>query len=692
MKFNFARQLGRLAELNGVQPSFIDAANERKTSSLEVLVGVLKALGVPAGNEKEIRDSLRENRLRPYRQGIEPVTVAWDQSPAKIICHLPAKLSGKRLHLRLRYEKGRVEQIAPKVCVLGIKEIEGERFVSREFVLPPLPVGYHTLEVSADDREYRTLILAAPVRSFSEPATKKSWGAFLPMYAAHSEESWGAGNFSDWERLSRWIGGQGGNVAATLPLLAAFLDYPVCEPSPYSPASRLFWNEFYLDITSEPEFARCREAQALVRSKAFQTQLRSFRQSEFIDYKSQWAARRSVLELLAVHFFSKPSPRRAGFERFLRERPEVKPYAAFRAVCDRRKTSWHNWPQRLREGTVRKSDYEASAQQFHLYVQWLAHGQMEDLIRRSEKNGVQLYLDLPLGVNPDGYDVWRERDSFAMEASAGAPPDLFFSKGQDWGFAPLHPRRIRESGYRYVLAFLRFQMRHARLLRIDHVMGLHRLYWVPRGFDASHGAYVDYPAAELHAIFSLESHRNRTRLVGENLGTVPPEVNESMARHGLREMFVVQFQERSDPKAALFPPATSSVASVNTHDTPTFAAHWRGDDLVESVRLGLLPRKLLRGAKKNRERLKSALVKFLRAKGLLKNRNPRPQEVLRAMLAWLKTSESEIVLINLEDLWLEQRPQNVPGTLTERPNWRRKAHLALEQIFQDPGLRNLIPF
>ena len=167
------------------------------------------------------------------------------------------------------------------------------------------------------------------------------------------------------------------------------------------------------------------------------------------------------------------------------------------------------------------------------------------------------------------------------EASAGAPPDLFFSKGQDWGFAPLHPRRIRESGYRYVLAFLRFQMHHARLLRIDHVMGLHRLYWVPRGFEARQGTYVNYPAEELHAIFNLESHRNRTRLVGENLGTVPPAVNESMERHGLREMFVVQFEERPDPKAALRSPPALSVASLNTHDTPTFAAHWRGDDLVE---------------------------------------------------------------------------------------------------------------
>jgi 4-alpha-glucanotransferase len=165
-----------------------------------------------------------------------------------------------------------------------------------------------------------------------------------------------------------------------------------------------------------------------------------------------------------------------------------------------------------------------------------------------------------------------------------------------------------------------------------------------------------------------------------------------MKRHGLREMFVVQFQERPDPKAALCPPPALSVASVNTHDTPTFAAHWRGDDLVESVRLGLLPRNQLPRAKKNRKKLKAALVKFLKGQGLLKNLKPRPQEVLRAVLAWLKARKPEIVLINLEDLWLERRPQNVPGTSSERPNWRRKSQLTLEQIFQDAELRKLIPF
>jgi 4-alpha-glucanotransferase len=349
MKPEHARQLRRLAELNGVQTSFIDAANKRIVPSSEVLSGVLKALGVGASNPREIRESIRANSLRAYQRGLEPVIVQWEKSRTKIVCHVPAAFAKKRPRISLVLEDGSAKKLNSKFRELCINRVEGEEFVHKALVLDALPYGYHRFEISLGDSKYRTLLISAPVRSFAENPGRKTWGAFLPMYAAHSKESWGAGNFSDWERLSRWIAARGGTVAATLPLLAAFFDYPVCEPSPYSPASRLFWNEFYLDIARVPEFARCGEAQALARSRNFQAKLRKFRRDEIIDYKSQWAARRSVLELLAKHFFSKASPRRAQFERFLRERPEVKDYAAFRAVCDRLKTSWHNWPDRLRE-------------------------------------------------------------------------------------------------------------------------------------------------------------------------------------------------------------------------------------------------------------------------------------------------------------------------------------------------------
>ena len=239
MKPEHARQLRQLAELNGVQTCFKDAANKLITATPETLAGALKALGVPAGNRREICDSMRVSVLRPFRRGIEPVIIQWEQVATKIRCHFPAALAKRRPQVALILEDGSVKKLTPKFRNLGVRRREGETFVTKEWILGALPFGYHHLEIFVGESKYRAFIISSPRQSFAEETTKKTWGAFLPMYAAHSKTSWGAGNFSDWEQLSRSIGKAGGTVAATLPLLAAFLDFPVCEPSPYSPASRL---------------------------------------------------------------------------------------------------------------------------------------------------------------------------------------------------------------------------------------------------------------------------------------------------------------------------------------------------------------------------------------------------------------------------------------------------------------------
>jgi 4-alpha-glucanotransferase len=671
-------RLQLLARAHGVQTSYLDISGRRQTASPEVLAAVLNALGVAAGKPKDIRDSLTLARRHGHEP--EPVVVAWNKKPSTITLDLSAR---HPIRCRLKLESGKEYDL---VRAAGSARKKTSGGAIKSFALPALPFGYHELESEIGSRHYRTLVISAPTKSYAEPH-RRVWGAFLPMYAAHSSRSWGAGNFSDWERLCEWIGSRGGAIASTLPLLAAFLDHPTCDPSPYAPASRLFWNEFYIDITGVPEFSECVAAQKLAGSAAFQNRLDAFRRDRMVNYRTQWSARRKVLEALAKSPL-KPG-RRAAFEKFLREKSAAGDYARFRAVCDRAGTSWQHWPRRLRDGTLRAGDYDQEVEHFHQYVQWIAQEQIDRLIAHCRASGVKLYLDLPLGVHPAGYDVWRERESFALDASVGAPPDVFFTKGQDWGFAPLHPQRIREAGYRYVLDYLRFQMRHTGLLRIDHVMGLHRLYWVPRGFSADQGAYVSYHAEELHAIFNLESHRHRTMLVGENLGTVPPEVNESMARHRLREMFVAQYEQRPDSKAALRTPPARSVAGINTHDMPMFAAHWKGEDIHDRNQLGLIPDRDLAMELSKRKALNAALAGYLSTHGRLKAKR-NPGAVLKALLTWLAASPAEIVLVNLEDLWLEELPQNTPGTCAERPNWKRKAKLSLEKIFKNREIKEFL--
>jgi 4-alpha-glucanotransferase len=407
-----------------------------------------------------------------------------------------------------------------------------------------------------------------------------------------------------------------------------------------------------------------------------------------VDYGAEMSVKRRVLELLAEEFF-RNGTRRERFEEFRRRRPELDRYAQFRAVCQTRRQPWHSWPERLRVGTLRPGDFDERSRRYHLFVQWLAQEQMESVLARCQELGVSFYLDLPLGTNPDGYDVWANQHLFMSGVSVGAPPDAFFTKGQSWGFPPLHPQRMREDGYRYVIDYLRFQMRHTGLLRVDHVMGLHRLWWVLPGASAADGGYVTYHPDEIYAILSLESHFHQTTLIGENLGTVPPAVSRSLARHGIRSMYVAQYEAQPKSRTPLRNPPPNCAASLNTHDMPSWAAFWKGMDIEDREALGLITSEQSRQETKCRARLRSALTAFLDRKRLLK-REDKAGAVLAALIEFLGRSDAELVLVTLEDLWLETEPQNTPGTSTERVNWRRKLRKPLLRVRKDPAVRRLL--
>ncbi len=308
-------------------------------------------------------------------------------------------------------------------------------------------------------------------------------------------------------------------------------------------------------------------------STSFHEQLKILQDARLVDYQPAMALKRRVLERLAQFFFASDSSRRGDFEQFCRKHPEIENYARFRATTEQQKRTWQEWPERLRNGELRAGDYREEVKDYHRFVQWITQEQIDGVLAQSRAAGLKLYLDLPLGVNAGGYDSWRYPGQFAVGNSVGAPPDPYFTKGQNWGFAPLDPATIRNEYYKYVLQTYRFQMRHAGVLRLDHVMGLHRLYWIPQGMAASQGAYVSYPADEFYALLCLESHRHRTTLVGENLGTVAPEVNRRMKLHKLRKMYVVQYEVKGDGASVLRAPPADAAASLNTHDMPPFAAY-----------------------------------------------------------------------------------------------------------------------
>ncbi len=664
---------------------------------------MLRSLGASLETPTEIASALRERRQQLWREPTGPVLVAWQEQPASVEVRLPAGLADRPIDCAIRLETGE-ELTAPlrgaRRKTLEQVRVEGRDYVSQRVEFPAhrlreLPVGYHELTIETEGGRHGSLLVVAPVKAYRPTSndrakgSARTWGVFLPLYALHSATSWGAGDFGDLSKLMDWTARLGGGVVATLPLLASFLDQPY-DPSPYAPVSRLFWNEFYVDPGAIPELRHCTAAQEALGSPRMKEACAALRSASLVDYGRQMALKREVLELLGAAVAGQGAPRAEEFRRYVQSHPMLQDYARFRAAGERFQSGWEDWPAGPRDGVIGDDEIDQAALNYHLYAQWVAHEQVSSLAEQASRAGEGLYLDLPLGVHRQGYDVWRERASFVLGASGGAPPDSVFTKGQDWGFAPLHPQGIRHSRYRYVIEYLRHHMSLAKVLRVDHVMGLHRLYMIPRGLEATQGVYVRYRAEELYAILSVESHRHRTWLVGENLGTVPGHVNASLARHEVHAMYVVQYEMTPKARPILRDVPRQSVASMNTHDMPTFEAYCRGLDLDDRLAMGLMNQSEADQERRVRGELLRKLAALLRRKRFMTGKSPGTAALLSGCLALLSASRAPLVLVNLEDLWLEAEPQNVPDSKESRPNWARKAAHGLEAFSDLPQVINVL--
>ena len=683
MSATLSDEFRELARLYGVQLEYVDMSGQINTASADSLLAVLRALGAELSGEEDVPRALAERRLGAWQRRVEPVIVAWCDVPATAEVRLPVSMASSRLVCQLRTESDEVHDWTAWAHLLettGSAEVEGRRFVTLRLKLPAnLEPGYHRLLVEFDDgQRVEAMAISAPRRAYQEQSgtDKRTWGIFCPLHALHGHRSWGAGDFGDLEALIDWTAGLGGGIVATLPMLASNFDGPSPIISPYSPTSRLFWNEFYLDLERIPELARCEAARELLRSEEVDREVEAMRSSALVDYGRQMKLKRAVLELLAAELLSSEGDRRAAFEGFRGTNPDVSLYASFQAAGERYGRDWRAWPS--------SAESLQQAYHYHAYVQWIADEQLRDLSSKAREKGLAWYLDFPVGVDFNSFDVWRHRDVFATGASVGCPPDPVFTKGQNWGFPPLHPDRQREDGYSYLIASFRNHLRHANALRIDHVMGLHRLFWIPQGAEAKDGAFVSTPAEEIYAILSVESHRHSAWLVGEDLGTVPVEVDSAMKQHNVGGMYVVQYEVRPDDSRPLRAVPESTVASINTHDMPTFAAFWSGLDLDDRKDLGLLDDERLEAERRSRDEQRRAVVKFLRAEGMLEADDSNTASVLRAAWNWLAVSPSRVLLLNIEDLWSETEPQNTPNTYDERPNWRRRLRRAFETFSNDP--------
>ncbi len=686
--------LCRLAEYCGIEKGYYDAVGKWVQSSEEAFIAILNQLDIPINSPDEAPHFLHSKSLCDCSKPLEPVSVSWfsaEQGYAEIPLLLPKDSFQGLCKARLDLENGTQiswEFSTFELIVSSTKSVFDKEYVTLQIEVPQkIPLGCHVFYLEGPFGNFQSALLAAPKRAHGatlEP-DQKNWGVFLPLYAAKSDRNLGAGDFTDLEKLIEWTAKQGGKVVGTLPMLSAFLDKP-CEISPYSPASRLFWNEFYLDVERIAEFEYSPDARKLFNSPEFQREAKSLRELDLVDYPKVMKLKRKILELLVLDFLQTSNPvRKAALDAYIAKRPEILDFALFRANVEKYKSSWHTWPTELNAGALNDNDVDPLVRHYYILSQWWAEEQITNVSEKALHFGAKgLYLDLPLGVNADSYDVYRHREIFAMGASGGAPPDSFFTLGQDWGFPPLRPDKLLENKLTYLRSCLSHHMKHCSMLRVDHVMGLHRLYWVPKGLGAKNGAYVRYNSEAMYAIFNLESHKHKTLIIGEDLGTVPPAVRPMMKNHGWHRLCVGQFEINPKPGRVLNETPEGAVASINTHDLPTFASYWLGTDIDERVEMGLLTEEEAKQESNARKMMREAVLEGIGEENCGEitgeDQEKQMQRVLESIFDELAQSQAGTVLVNLEDAWFCREPQNVPGTWKEKPNWMHKSRYSNQEL------------
>ena len=645
------KNLRTLAKLHGIHISYKGAFGKRVYASKESLLKILKAMGIKVNSESDVKKEIKNAQIKKWKRLVEPVLVAWD-GWLNFTVNVPSGINsitflidGEKKILTLN-----------KLRTLKKKTINGCVYrVKKVLIEKPVSTGYHNIKIKAGRKISRALVISAPVKCYLHEG--KFVGYFAPLYSLYPKKGQGDG-FKQLEQLALRAKKDQKNVVATLPLTPSFIE-KLYNPSPYSPISLLMLNEFYITIEDIPELSKSKEALDIIKSRDYKEKVKQIENSSKVDYVLEMQLKRKVLETLSEYFFSKkPKKRHYEFLNFLKRKPEVFEYAKFLAKTENENKPWMSWKRKK----ITNQDYDKKTYEYYLYCQWIAHEQLAKACLKSKERGVHLYFDLPVGVEPCGFDTWCQ-DTFVKGISVGAPPDPMFTWGQKWGFMPQHPEKIRQNGYSYFINALSSQMEFASFLRIDHVMGLHRLYWVPDEMPGSDGAYVSYNHDELYAILSVESHRHKCTVIGENLGLVPEAVNSAMERHNILEFSVFQFMIGDE--LPVF--NERSVACLNTHDTPTFAGFLKGNDIKKAVSSGLFDKKEGKVKLEERKKAVDVLKRNLKKSGY---KVKSKEELMESCTRYMVESPAKLVLINLQDLVLDEEQHNLPGTI--KGNWVHK--------------------
>ncbi|MDG9716811.1 4-alpha-glucanotransferase [Streptomyces sp. DH24] len=675
-----AEELSRLADLHGVATSYSPSPDRTVTASATALTAALGALGVDASGPAAVRAALADRERELRGRLLPPTVVCWGTAAPAALAALP---DGTRL--RIETEQGETRAAADH-----------------------LPPGVHRLTATAPDGRTATAhLIAAPPRL---PTPRgRCYGLLVQLYSLLSRRSWGMGDLGDLGELTAWAGRVvGAGFVQVNPLHAAVPGAPT-DPSPYRPSSRRFPDPVHLRVEDVPEFAHVADPDRVrgLLERAARLREAVLGKGALIDRDAVWELKREALEL--IRDVPLGPGRRAAYCDFLAEEGQaLEDHATWYALAEVHGPDWHRWPAGLRDprsaDTARARAELMDRVDFHSRLAWLTDAQLTAAQRTAREAGMPVGIvhDLAVGVHPGGADAWAQQDHFAAGMSVGAPPDAFNARGQDWGLPPWRPDRLAASGYEPFRRLLRALFRYAGALRIDHVMGLFRLWWVPHDRPPTEGTYVHYDAEAMLAVLVLEASRAGAVVVGEDLGTVEPGVREALRERGVLGTSVLWFERDWDGDRRPLPPdrwRADCLATATTHDLPPTAARLTGEHVELRDRLGLLTRPF------EEERAEAAAdigewLDRLAELGLLRGTGvghgtTREEIEIQAVHRFLLRTPARMVGVWLPDGVGDRRPQNLPGTWDQYPNWRlpiadsEGRPVTLEELAASPRLHAL---
>ncbi|PMH43135.1 4-alpha-glucanotransferase [Vibrio sp. 10N.286.49.B3] len=706
--------LKKVAEMANIADSYVSAWGEEASVSDATIQHMLSSLGYDVSSEQKLLKSAEKKHKKDV---LDPVLVVRDGEQIEVALYLGVSARESEISWRIDTEQGEVLEGYLQSQIVRDDRAEGGPLV---FALPSdLAWGYHTLSVSRKRRKtpYVMSLIVTPTSCFKQPAIqqdKKLWGPSVQLYTLRTQHNWGIGDFGDLKQLVSDIASRGGDFVGLNPIHSLFPANPE-GASPYSPSSRRWLNILYIDVSSVPEFSLSAEAQQLVGSADFQQRLQKARDSHWVNYTEVSQLKMQVLPLLFAEFqtrhLDKGTERAQAFEEFVKLGGESLVHqAAFDALHakllaeDSGMWGWPVFPEKYRRFNspdVKKFVTSQSDQvQLYMYLQWLADGQINEAQALAEEKGmaVGLYRDLAVGVADSGSETWADDGNLVMDASIGAPPDILGPLGQNWGLPPLNPEVLKNTSYEAFVQLLRANMKHCGALRIDHVLGLLRLWWIPKGENATNGAYIYYPVQDMLSILALESHRYQCSVIGEDLGTVPDEIVDILADAGVHS-YKVFFFETAEDGGFISPKhyADQSMAALCTHDMPTLRGFWHCDDLKMGKEIGLYPDQAqLDGLFDDRLKCKQGILDSIAWHGYLPegvgrdaSQVPMDTFLSEALQLHVAAGDSTLLSVQLED-WLQMdNPVNIPGTIDEYPNWRRKLSMNLDEVFALEGVNGI---